>query len=1023
MSYVETLRLLIAHGRSDSVQRELQRYLSTHPADIEGWMLMGEAVDDPKQKAECYSRVLQIDPENLQARSKLEKLGFPLQQGKEDLTEPREEFENTLEETQPIKAPNRMSFESYIASQASTPAPQQNVDERIGGDTSASKELEKAGKPASSTFTRVARYISIKSLTLSVMLAIAIYLSVVFVNYGGFIDVIAEDGIMGSIRTVNLERMKNGFDPMTAEETQQYIADSREAAGLNKPFLLRCVGWFVKAATFDWGVQSYYSPWYSMPTATTLEIIADRLPRTLLLAGTANLFLFISCLFLALFLSRNHQNILNKIVIGLSPLSTVPNWMYGILLTVIFSSYLKLLPFGGMYDDYPPATPAGYIPIVLKHMILPVTAIGLNMFFQTAYIWRNYFLIHSEEDYVDLARAKGLTPRELERKYILRPTLPFVITNFVLMVLTFWQGVIVLEWFFNWPGVGEIFLHSIQTSDRPLILTFIVLFAYLLALSILILDILLAFVDPRIHIGSDTENVRLKAAREKEESGKGFQLFNRESPRVERPAGVVMDEHPTRSMHRSLKVSGEMLGHQLKILWDYAKPTVTNVLKSPRAIIGLIVIAFLVIVSIFTLIYIPPERATLLWRTMTEEVADNPVNAKPAWINFFRKDKLPETIVVDSRQDRVTRLVTSSSGEVRQSTLFFQIDYFYDGFPQEIYIFFKPEYQAKMPFVHMVWETPSGREIDMGRMSIKRSQIYMTPTNLPLGVQFTGNRIQGMSGGEGGEAVVAVLFVDPDSGAQTAEKGTYWLKMEATTFEESSTVDARVVVYGKVFGLAGTDNLRRDLSVALLWGTPVALVFGILGALITTFLSIVIAAASAWFRGWVDELIQRITEVNMILPAFPIALMVYYLVSHSIWVALSVVVVLTIFSTAVKTYRAAFIQAMESPYIEAARAYGAGDWRIIWQYLMPRIFPVLIPQLTNMVPFFVFYEATLAMVGVMDQNLPTWGKVLFDAFNYPYGRQDYWLLEPVTLMMITGLAFAMVGSALNSVLNPRLTES
>ncbi len=408
---------------------------------------------------------------------------------------------------------------------------------------------------------------------------------------------------------------------------------------------------------------------------------------------------------------------------------------------------------------------------------------------------------------------------------------------------------------------------------------------------------------------------------------------------------------------------------------------------------------------------------------MTEEVMDNPVNARPAWFNFFRKEKLPENIILDSRTDAVTRIVETSTNEIQSSTLFYQFDYPYDGFPQEIYLFFKPEYTAKTPFVHLVWVMPSGKEIDMGRFSVRRSQIYMTTTELPKGGSFSGTRIQGLSGGEGGVPVVASLFINPDSGSKTAENGTYLLKMEGITFEEGSTIDARMVIYGQVFGLAGTDHLRRDLSVALLWGTPVALIFGILGALTTTVLSVVIAAASAWFRGWVDELIQRITEVNMILPAFPIALMVYYLVSHSIWVALSVVIVLTIFSTAVKTYRAAFIQAMESPYIEAARAYGASDWRIIWQYLMPRIFPVLIPQLTNMVPFFVFYEATLAMVGVMDQNLPTWGKVLYDAFNNPYGRQDYWMLEPVVLMMITGLAFAMLGSALNSVLNPRLSES
>ncbi len=543
MSYLDTLRILIAHGRSESALRELARFNSTHPGDIEGWLLTAEVTDDPVRKAECYQKVLCAGPWSRPgAIEPGESWDFPFNKETEDLAETGDWADKALEETQPIKAANRISLESYLALQASAPVPQSTADERIGGEASISKELAQAGKPPSGTFSRIAKYISVKFLTLSVMLAVAIFLSVVFVNYGGFIDTIAEDQIMMSIGPINMERVNNGFEPMTTEETEQYIAEAREAAGLNRPFLLRCAGWFTKAATFDWGVQSYFSPWYSLPSATSLEIIADSLPKTLVLAGAANLFLFISCLLLALFLSRNHQSKLNRIVIALSPLSTIPNWMYGILLTVIFSSYLRLLPYGGMYDDYPPATPAGYIPVVLKHMILPVAAIALNMLFQTVYIWRNYFLIHSEEDYVDLARAKGLAPRVVESKYILRPTLPFVITNFVLMVLTFWQGVIILEWFFNWPGVGEIFLHAIQTTNRPLILTFVVLFAYLLAFSNLILDIVLAIIDPRIRIGSDSGNVKLRTA--KQEHDKGVRQTSSLFKKRERSAQGPMETPP-----------------------------------------------------------------------------------------------------------------------------------------------------------------------------------------------------------------------------------------------------------------------------------------------------------------------------------------------------------------------------------------------------------------------------------------------------------------------------------------------
>jgi len=201
---------------------------------------------------------------------------------------------------------------------------------------------------------------------------------------------------------------------------------------------------------------------------------------------------------------------------------------------------------------------------------------------------------------------------------------------------------------------------------------------------------------------------------------------------------------------------------------------------------------------------------------------------------------------------------------------------------------------------------------------------------------------------------------------------------------------------------------------------PIALLIGVVGALATTLLSVTIAAVAAWFGGWVDGLVQRISEISMIIPAFALALTIFYMVSDSIWVAFSAIILLMIFGNAVKTYRAAFVQVLHSGYFEAARAYGASNWRIIWHYMVPVIIPVLIPQLTIMVPFFVFYETSLAFVGVMDPVLPTWGKMVYDALDAgAYSGYTYWVIQPIALMLITGVAFAMVGTALNSALNPK----
>jgi peptide/nickel transport system permease protein len=274
-----------------------------------------------------------------------------------------------------------------------------------------------------------------------------------------------------------------------------------------------------------------------------------------------------------------------------------------------------------------------------------------------------------------------------------------------------------------------------------------------------------------------------------------------------------------------------------------------------------------------------------------------------------------------------------------------------------------------------------------------------------------------------GEIPHVGLYADPSvDGRPQVLQGRYTLEIEAILFEEDATIEATLVSYGRVHGIAGTDHQRRDLMVALMWGTPIALAFGLIAAVGTTITTLFIAAAGVWFGGWLDAMIQRITEVNMILPMLPILVMVGTLYSTSIWLMLAVVVALGIFSGGIKMYRSMLLPIRSAPYIEAARAYGAGNTRVIGRYMIPRILPVLIPGFVTLIPTYVFLEASLAVLGLGDPVLPTWGKILNDAQSQSalYNGYYYWVVAPAVLLMLTGLGFAMVGFALDRVFNPRL---
>lgn len=442
------------------------------------------------------------------------------------------------------------------------------------------------------------------------------------------------------------------------------------------------------------------------------------------------------------------------------------------------------------------------------------------------------------------------------------------------------------------------------------------------------------------------------------------------------------------------------------------KNSIRDLLRYPSAIFGSAIILLLIGVAVYALVTIPYNEAVRLWRGGEDVWYQNPKYAPPAWFNFFSSKKEPVSFAVNTADGSMTKTITPNDQNISTVDITYSFDYTYDGFPQEMILYFTTKFNEKFPFVSVTWLTPDGRKIRIGDMATDRKLTFRFSQDQKLQKRLKS------------EEVMQALFVDPKVEKPTPLKGQYQLVISGTTFEKDSDIDAQFVFHGSLFGLAGTDQYRRDLLLPLLYGTPIALAFGLLAALGTALLTMIIAAIGTWYAGWIDELIQRITEVNLVLPFLAILIMVGTFYSRSIWLMLGVTILLSIFSGQIKTYRAIFLQSKEAPYIEAARAYGASDSRIIFRYLIPRMVPLLIPQLVSSVPSFVFLEASLAVLGLGDPVLPTWGKVIENAFadGALYRGLYYWVLEPAVLLMFTGLGFAMLGFALDRIFNPRLRD-
>ena len=358
-------------------------------------------------------------------------------------------------------------------------------------------------KRGTSTFARVARYTFVRIITLFLTTIVGVYLTVLIANMGGHVDDIQRATIREDVN--QLVRNDVSFRLLSQAERDTRIADMilvrEKRVGLDQPFAVRSMRFLTNALTLNLGwAQNMVS---DSGSRQVRNIMLERLPPTLFLFATSNILLFIFSILIALSLSRRYGTFWDRAIVGLAPTGSAPGWFYGIFLIVIFAAVLRILPYGGMVAAPPPDNPLDYFLSLMKHLTLPVLSITFSTIFLNAYNWRTFFLIYSSEDYVEMAKAKGLSPRMLERRYILRPTLPTIVTSFALLLIGLWTGAIITETIFNWPGLGRTFFRAVGLFDTPVIVANTIIYAYLLAITVFVLDFVYALVDPRVKIGSD----------------------------------------------------------------------------------------------------------------------------------------------------------------------------------------------------------------------------------------------------------------------------------------------------------------------------------------------------------------------------------------------------------------------------------------------------------------------------------------------------------------------------------------
>ncbi|MEM2236769.1 MAG: ABC transporter permease [Candidatus Caldarchaeum sp.] len=340
-----------------------------------------------------------------------------------------------------------------------------------------------------------------RALVLALTVVVAVYVTIYVANMGGYVDEIVKGEALLRVsqevranpanRALNETQVRNLIDQLYQNELKRL--------GFDQPFIVRSFNYLRDALTLELGRSLFISS--DSGSRSVRVIIMERLPNTVLLFTTTQLILFFLGLFTGLFLSRRYGSKIDKIMTLLTPMSSLPGWFYGLFLILIFASVLRVLPYGGMVDVPPPTDRFEYALSVLRHMILPILSWLTAYFFISTYTRRTFFLIFSSEDYVEVAKAKGLPEPLIRRRYILRPTLPPIITDLSLTLLASWTGAIITETVFNWPGVGSLFYVASVTFDTPVLVGLVVIYAYLLAITVFVLELVYAILDPRVRTG------------------------------------------------------------------------------------------------------------------------------------------------------------------------------------------------------------------------------------------------------------------------------------------------------------------------------------------------------------------------------------------------------------------------------------------------------------------------------------------------------------------------------------------
>lgn len=215
----------------------------------------------------------------------------------------------------------------------------------------------------------------------------------------------------------------------------------------------------------------------------------------------------------------------------------------------------------------------------------------------------------------------------------------------------------------------------------------------------------------------------------------------------------------------------------------------------------------------------------------------------------------------------------------------------------------------------------------------------------------------------------------------------------------------------------GTDSKGRDMLAMIVSGARVSLFVGLIATGIAIILGTIIGVLSAYFGGWVDNVMMRFTDIMMTFPFFLLLVLIVFIFGPSL-IFIILAIGLTGWTGTARMVRSESLSLRTREFVLAARALGASDNRVVFRHLIPNVISLIIVIATLSIPGVILAEAALSFIGLGDPTVPSWG-IILEAGQHSLDTAWWVAVEPGIMLFLTVLAFNFLGDGLRDAFDPK----